>query len=71
MSVFRATWSGFALFGDLATMRLNVSAHSVDDPAIRQTIKEVYEQHGYIICPHTATECGFRKMSFPNPLRSW
>ena len=45
----------FALFGDLATMRLNVSAHSVDDPAIRQTIKEVYEQHGYIICPHTAT----------------
>ena len=45
----------FALFGDLATMRLNVSAHSVDDPAIRQTIKEVYEQYGYIICPHTAT----------------
>jgi threonine synthase len=51
----------FALYGDLATMRLNVSAHSIDDAAIRQTIKETYEQYGYIICPHTATGVRVRK----------
>ena len=51
----------FALYGDLATMRLNVSAYSIDDAAIRQTIKETYEQYGYIICPHTATGVRVRK----------
>ena len=51
----------FALYGDIASMRLNVSAHSVDDETIRQTIKEVSDQYNYVICPHTATAVRVQK----------
>ncbi len=42
----------FSLFSD------NVTAYSVSDDSIRDTIREVYDEEGYIICPHTA--CGER-----------
>jgi len=45
----------FNLYGDIGTFRKMVSATSVSDEAIRATIKEVYKETGYVICPHTAT----------------
>ncbi|HHT81678.1 MAG TPA: threonine synthase [Spirochaetales bacterium] len=45
----------FNLYGDIATFRKMVSATSVDDESIKATIKEVYDELGYVICPHTAT----------------
>ena len=45
----------FHLYGDIAAFRKMVSATSVDDEAIKRTIKEVYKETGYVICPHTAT----------------
>ena len=44
------------LFGDHGTFRASASSHSVDDYRIRRTIREVWEEQGYVICPHTA--CG-------------
>jgi len=51
----------FALFGDIATMRLNVHAQSVSDETIKTTIKEIYEEDHYISCPHTATALRVQK----------
>ena len=48
----------FHLFPDISSFRASVSAASVSDEVIRATIKEVYEESGYVICPHTA--CGER-----------
>ena len=48
----------FAMFPDYDAFRANVSAYSVSDDEILRTIKEVYDESGYIICPHTA--CGER-----------
>ena len=48
----------FALFPDFKSFKSNVSAYSVSDDEIRRTIKEVYDESGYVICPHTA--CGER-----------
>ena len=48
----------FRMFPDAASFRENVSAWSVSDEDIRRTIKEVYDESGYVICPHTA--CGER-----------
>ena len=48
----------FAMFPDIESFRANVSAYSVSDDEIRKTIKEVYDESGYVICPHTA--CGER-----------
>ncbi len=48
----------FALFPDIEAFRANVSAYSVSDEDIKRTIKEVYDESGYVICPHTA--CGER-----------
>jgi threonine synthase len=45
----------FHLYPDVDSMRKMVSAYSVDDQTIKRTIKEVYDESGYIICPHTAT----------------
>ena len=44
----------FSLFKSYDEFKANVTSHSVDDFKIRSTIKEVYEESGYIICPHTA-----------------
>ena len=48
----------FAMFGDIDSFRQNVAAYSVSDDDIRSTIREVYNESGYVICPHTA--CGER-----------
>ncbi|AEV27902.1 threonine synthase [Sphaerochaeta pleomorpha str. Grapes] len=54
----------FALYGDIETFRRQVSAWSVDDETIKQTIKEVYDENGYILCPHTATAERVRRDHF-------
>uniref|UniRef100_UPI002FCA79B0 threonine synthase n=1 Tax=Sphaerochaeta sp. TaxID=1972642 RepID=UPI002FCA79B0 len=54
----------FNLYPDIQTMRSMVSAYSVDDRTIEQTIKEVYAQTGYILCPHTATAERVRRDHF-------
>lgn len=43
------------LFPSFNHFKDNVSAVSVTDEEIKQTIKNIYEQYNYIICPHTAT----------------
>lgn len=46
----------FSLFPTLEERRANISSWSVSDDEIRETIKRVYKEEGYIMCPHTA--CG-------------
>ena len=41
--------------GDDAALRADFTAQSVDDTQIRDTIRERYQQHGEVFCPHTAT----------------
>ena len=48
----------FALFPDYDSFRSAVSAYSVSDDEIKATIREVHDESGYVICPHTA--CGER-----------
>ena len=48
----------FDLYPTFTKFSSNVTAYSVSDDEIRRTIKEVYDDRGYIICPHTA--CGER-----------
>ncbi len=48
----------FDLYPTFSLFSSKVSAYSVSDDEIRRTIKEVYDDEGYIICPHTA--CGER-----------
>lgn len=56
------------LFGDFATFKANVSAHSVDDDTIRKEIGRVWDAHHYIVCPHTATGEHVRRSSaFSDP----
>jgi threonine synthase len=54
----------FALYPTVEEMRAVVSAWSIDDGAIRATISEVYQESGYIICPHTATAERVRRDHF-------
>lgn len=44
----------FDIFSDYESFKENVSAYSVSDDEIRSTIKEMYDESGYILCPHTA-----------------
>ncbi|MBO8436432.1 MAG: threonine synthase [Spirochaetes bacterium] len=44
----------FSLFPDWQSFKANVEAYSISDDEIRRTIREVYEDSGYVICPHTA-----------------
>lgn len=46
----------FSLFPTLEERRANISSWSVSDEEIRETIRRVYKEEGYIMCPHTA--CG-------------
>lgn len=48
----------FDLYPTFSLFSSKVSAYSVSNDEIRRTIKEVYDDEGYIICPHTA--CGER-----------
>ena len=54
----------FNLYPDFDVMRKMVSAWSVDDETIKKTIKEVYDESGYIMCPHTATGERVRRDQF-------
>ena len=44
----------FDLFRTFEDVKANVSAWSVSDDHIRETIRAVYDREGYIMCPHTA-----------------
>ena len=48
----------FSLYPTYEEVRAHLSAASVSDDEIRETIKKVYSEDGYIMCPHTA--CGER-----------
>ncbi|MCR5732361.1 MAG: threonine synthase [Sphaerochaetaceae bacterium] len=48
----------FDLFKTYEERCENISAWSVSDEEIKRTIKEVYSEEGYVMCPHTA--CGER-----------
>ena len=43
-----------ALFGDIERIREQVSAVSVSDGEIRDSIRNVWKSHRYAVCPHTA-----------------
>ncbi|MFA5467953.1 MAG: threonine synthase [Sphaerochaetaceae bacterium] len=43
------------LYSDWKDFRREVSAYSVSDELILETIKKVWEEKHYIVCPHTAT----------------
>ena len=47
----RLSW----LYPDAAQLRQEFAAQSVDDDAIRETIRQRYERHAEVFCPHTAT----------------
>lgn len=49
------------LFPSHADFIKNVSAISVSDDEIRETIEWVYQTHQLVICPHTATAYFFRR----------
>ena len=53
-----------ALYPTIEEMRAVVSAWSIDDEAIKATISEVYQENGYILCPHTATAERVRRDHF-------
>ena len=46
-----------------------VSADSVDDGAIRETIRRVWRQHGVAVCPHTA--CALEVLRRRNAAGTW
>lgn len=54
----------FHLFPTIELFRQEVSAWSVDDATIRRTIKAVWEDSRYAICPHTATAERVRRDHF-------
>ena len=46
----------FNLYPDIETMRDHLSSWSVSDDEIVSTIRRVWDEDGYVMCPHTA--CG-------------
>ena len=54
----------FDLFPTYDEFRLNVSSYSVSDDEILRTIRETYQDSGYVICPHTACAEGVRRDHF-------
>ena len=55
----------FDLYTTYDEFKANVSSWSVDDDTIRKTIKDVYEEQGYVVCPHTACGEYVRRTYFP------
>lgn len=43
------------LFNDFSDLKSHVKAFSATDADIRNTIRDIYQKHQLIICPHTAT----------------
>lgn len=56
----------FDLFTTYDEFKANVSSWSVSDDEIRETIKTVYGETGYILCPHTACGEKVRRDHFEN-----
>lgn len=44
----------FDIFPIYDEFKANVSSYSVSDDEIRDTIKKMYDETGYVLCPHTA-----------------
>jgi threonine synthase len=42
------------LYPEIEQMRTHVSAYSVSDQLIRETIEKTWNEYGYAMCPHTA-----------------
>ncbi len=40
--------------GDIESIRQDISAYSYTDAETLETLKEVYNEYGYVMCPHTA-----------------
>lgn len=60
------------LFGDETTSRANGRAESIDDAAIRDTIRRHAASDGEVFCPHTATGIRvFEKLRLAGDRRSW
>lgn len=55
-----------ALYPDIAGFRRQVRAWSVNDEQLRQTIRRVYGDWGYVLCPHTAAGEWVRQSHFPD-----
>lgn len=55
------------LFPSFEVFKNNITAVSVDNKKISQTILEVYKQSQYILCPHTATAFYIRNKLNSNP----
>ncbi|OHD81172.1 MAG: threonine synthase [Spirochaetes bacterium RIFOXYC1_FULL_54_7] len=55
-----------ALYPDTAGFRREVRAWSVSDEQLRQTIRRVYDESGYVLCPHTAAGEWVRQNHFPD-----
>lgn len=55
----------FSLFPTVNEFVSNVSAWSVSDAQIREMIAKVWENDGYVVCPHTATAEYVRQTQFP------
>jgi len=56
----------FDLFPNYGSFKENVSSFSVSDDEIKMTIKEMYDENGYILCPHTACAERVRRDHFPD-----
>ncbi|MGD9939963.1 MAG: threonine synthase [Clostridia bacterium] len=55
-----------SLYPDIAGFRQQVRAWSVSDEQLRQTIRRVYGECGYVLCPHTAAGEWVRQNHFPD-----
>jgi threonine synthase len=62
----------FALFGDPAAPARRLRAVSVDDPAIRESIRSEYRRSGTVLCPHTAAGfAAYRGLPAPDRRGTW
>jgi threonine synthase len=52
--------------GDYAGITGDVEGHFLADDATKRIIQRVYEQHGYIMCPHTAVGFGALERAMAN-----
>lgn len=52
------------LYPEFSRFKAMVSATSVSDQEIRETITKTYQECGYILCPHTATAEWVRRKKF-------
>lgn len=55
------------LFSTFRAIKNNVSAFSVNDDDIKQTIQHIYKHYHYISCPHTATAFHVREQLDNHP----